>query len=171
MSNQVKIKARPNQEVYFPPLCVHGAQPAALKMGVQRRLGRVTRLVDVPVCQACHYELRRRSAEEERLQKIGWLVSGVLFLLVTAVALLLTPAGAGLGLRLLLAGFIALLLAGGVWLFFRRASRRAELPAKQAIRQAARLANFTWRATTFEFENEQFAEQFRALNEARLMEI
>jgi hypothetical protein len=45
------------------------------------------------------------------------------------------------------------------------------LPAKQAIGQAARLANFTWRATTFEFENEQFAEQFRALNEARLMEI
>jgi hypothetical protein len=33
------------------------------------------------------------------------------------------------------------------------------------------IANFSWRATTFEFVNETFADQFRAMNEARLMEI
>ena len=171
MNHQVKVKVRPNQPVHFPPLCVHCAQPAAAEMGLRRRIGRVTRLVDVPVCHDCHYELRRRSAEEERLQKIGWLVSVVLFLLVEAIALLLTPAGLGLGLRLLLAALVGLIPASLVFWLFRRASARAELPSKQAIRQSAAIANFSWRATTFEFDNENFAEQFRAMNEARLMEI
>lgn len=171
MNHQVKVKVRPNQPVHFPPLCVHCAQPAAAKMGLRRRIGRVTRLVDVPVCDDCHYELRRRSAEEERLQKLGWLVSAVLFLLLEAIALFLTPAGLGLGLRLLLAALVALIPTSLVFWLFGRASARAELPSKRAIRQSATIANFSWRATTFAFDNEDFAEQFRAMNEARLMEI
>ena len=171
MNHQVKIKVRPNQPVYFPPLCVHCAQPAAARMGLRRRIGRLTRMVDVPLCQDCHVELRRRSADEERLQKIGWLVSGVLFLLAVAFALVFTPVEFGFGLRLLLAALAALGLAGFVYWLFWRASTRAELPSKQAIRQSAGIANFSWRATTFEFDNQTFAEQFRAMNEARLMEI
>jgi hypothetical protein len=171
MDHQVKIKVRPNQPIHFPPLCVHCAQPAVAKMGLRRRIGRITRMVDVPLCKECHYELRRRSAEEERLQKIGWLVSGVLFLLVVAFALIFTPVEFGFGLRLLLAAFVALLLAGCVFWLFWRASARVELPSKQAIRQSADIANFSWRATTFEFDNETFADQFRKMNETQLMEI
>jgi hypothetical protein len=66
---------------------------------------------------------------------------------------------------------LALGLAGFVFWLFWRASTQAELPSKRAIRQSAEIANFSWRATTFEFDNEKFAEQFRAMNEARLMEI
>ncbi|MCB8943189.1 MAG: hypothetical protein H6658_05495 [Ardenticatenaceae bacterium] len=171
MSHLVKIKARPNQPVHFPPLCVNCAQPATTQMGLHQRLGRVTRLIAVPLCQTCHYELRRRSGDEERLYKIGWLVSGILFLFALAILLILTPGTLGVGLRLLMAGFAAAILAGFVFLLFRRASRRAELPAKQAIRQSAQIANFSWRATTFEFKNETFADQFRTMNETRLMEI
>ena len=167
----VKIKARPDQPVHFPPLCVHCTQPAVGKMGLRRRIGRVTRMIDVPLCKECQYELRRRSGDEERLYKIGWLVSGVLFLLAVAILLLLTPSEFGFGLRLLLSATAALLLATAVFALFRRASSRAELPTKQAIRQAAQIANFSWRATTFEFMNETFADQFRTMNETRLMEI
>ena len=171
MSHLVKIKARPNQPVHFPALCVNCAQPAAAKMGLHRRIGRVTRMIDVPVCKECQYELRRRSGDEERLYKIGWLVSGVLFLLAVAIVLLLTPSEFGFGLRLLLSATAALLLATAVFTLFHHASSRAELPAKQAIRQAAQIANFSWRATTFEFMNETFASQFREMNENLLMEI
>jgi hypothetical protein len=171
MNHQVKIKVRHNQPVHFPPFCVHCAQPAAARMGLRRRIGRLTRMVDVPLCKECHYELRRRSAKEERLQKIGWLVSGVLFLLAVAFTLVFTPAEFGFALRLLLAALLALGLAGFVFWLFWRAGTQAELPSKRAIRQSAAIANFSWRATTFEFDNEKFAEQFRAMNEARLMEI
>lgn len=171
MSHQVKIKVRPNQSVHFPPLCVHCAQPAVAKMELRRRIGRLTRMIDVPLCKECHYDLRRRSANEERLQKLGWLVSGVLFLLTIALALVFMPVEFGFGLRVLLAALVALLLAGFVFWLFWRASNRAELPSKQAIRQSADIINFSWRAATFEFVNEKFAEQFRAMNEARLMEI
>jgi hypothetical protein len=171
LNHQVKLKVRPNQSIHFPPLCVHCAQPAAAKMGLHRRIGRITRMIDVPLCQDCQYELRRRSSEEERLQKLGMVVSGILFLLVLAVSLILTPVELGFGLRFLMAALVALVLAGGLLLFFRRASARAELPAKQAIRQSVQIANFSWRATTLEFVNETFADQFLALIEARLMEI
>jgi hypothetical protein len=171
MKYQIKIKARPNQPVHFPPFCVHCAQPAAARMGLRRRIGRITRMIDVPLCKECHYELRRRSADEERLQKSGWLVSGVLFLLAVAFTLVFIPVEFGFALRLLLAALAALLLAGAVFWLFWRASLRAELASKQAVRQSADIVNFSWRATTFEFDNENFADQFRALNQARLMEI
>ena len=167
----VKIKARPNQPVHFPPLCVHCAQPATGKMGLRHRIGRVTRMIDVPVCYECQYELRRRSGNEEQLQKLGWLLSGILFLLALAIFLILTPGEMGFGLRLLIAALASGVLAAFVFLLFRRASSRAERLEKQAIRQSAQIANFSWRATTFEFMNETFADQFRTMNETRLMEI
>jgi hypothetical protein len=95
----------------------------------------------------------------------------VLFLLVVAFALIFTPVEFGFGLRLLLAALVALLLAGCVFWLFWRASARVELPSKQAIRQSADIANFSWRATTFEFDNKMFADQFRKMNETQLMEI
>lgn len=140
-------------------------------MQVRQRYGRITRLIDVPLCSRCAAERNRRSADEERLQKISWLLSGVLFLLGLAVTLLLTPAMLSFGLRLL----IALLVGGGLvtavlW-GFRQPIANAARPEKQAIRQAVTIEAFSWRATTFAFANDLFADRFTELNAPRLMEI
>lgn len=140
-------------------------------MTLRQRYGRITRLIDVPLCTRCASELNRRSADEERLQKLSWLISGVLFLLGLAVALLLTPPALSFGLRLL----IALLVGGGLvalvlWAF-RKPLANAALPEKQAIRQSVTINDFSWRATTFAFANDLFADRFVELNAPRLMEI
>ena len=140
-------------------------------MTLKQRYGRITRLIDVPLCSHCATELNRRSAEEERLQKISWLVSGVLGLLGLAVALLLTPAVLSFGLRLLSALLVGGGLAAGVLWGFRQSIANAALPEKQAIRHSVAIEGFSWRATTFAFENELFAERFGELNAPRLMEI
>lgn len=140
-------------------------------MTLRQRFGRITRLIDVPLCTRCASEFNRRSAEEERLQKISWLVSGVLFLLGLAIALLLTPPALSFGLRLLLALLVGAALAAGVLWAFRKPLANAALPEKQAIRQAITIDDFSWRATTFAFENDLFADRFTELNAPRLMEI
>lgn len=140
-------------------------------MTLRQRFGRTTRLIDVPLCTRCANELNRRSAEEDRLQKISWLVSGVLFLLGLAIALLLTPPALSFGLRLLLALLVGAALAAGVLWAFRKPLANAALPEKQAIRQAITIDDFSWRATTFAFENDLFADRFTELNAPRLMEI
>lgn len=171
MTRRVKVKIRPEQTIPFPGICVHCSQPAPESMTLRQRYGRTTRIIDVPLCSRCAAELNRHSADEERLQKIRWLVSGVLFLLGLAVALLLTPAALSFGLRLLIALFIGSGLATAVWWSFRKPIAAAALPEKQAIRQAVAIEGFSWRATTFAFENDLFADRFRDLNAARLMEI
>ena len=140
-------------------------------MTLRQRYGRITRLIDVPLCSRCNGELHRRSADEERLQKISWLISGVLSLLGLAVALLLTPAALSFGLRLLIALLVSGGLATAVLWGFRKPISNAALPEKQAIRQAVAIEGFSWRATTFAFENDLFADRFSELNAPRLMEI
>ena len=140
-------------------------------MTLRQRYGRITRIIDIPLCSRCAGELNRRSAEEERLQKISWLVSGVLFLLGLAVALLLTPAALSFGLRLLIALLVGSGLVTVVLWSFRKPLANAALPEKQAIRQSVAIEGFSWRATTFAFENDLFADRFTELNEPRLMEI
>ncbi|MFQ5399515.1 MAG: hypothetical protein ACE5E7_07945 [Anaerolineae bacterium] len=139
-------------------------------MGITRRIGRITRLIDVPLCAGCRRELNRLSGEEERLLLLGRLTAAVLAVLVLAIVLLLTPVAMSLTLRFLAAFTAALAAAVGILRLFRRARQRAALPTKQAIRRSARLASFSWRAATFEFENETFAERFMELNKPLLME-
>jgi hypothetical protein len=169
--SQIKIKVRPRNSIRLPGICVHCAQPAAGWMEVRKRIGRVTRLIKVPLCSRCAGELGRQSGEEERLQKIGRLVCGVLFLLALALLLLLTPDRLDFTLRLLIALSTAAGLSTVVYLWFRRARFLAARPEKKAIRNSAGIANFSWRATTFEFNNETFAKRFRDLNETLLMEV
>lgn len=77
MTNQtIKIKARPDEIIRFPGLCVHCAQPGATPLRLKKRHGRITRLVDVPLCPDCAQELTRKSGEEERLEKMGWAAAG-----------------------------------------------------------------------------------------------
>jgi hypothetical protein len=86
------------------------------------------------------------------------------------IAFVLLPPELAIDLRLLLAALLGLLLAAVVYSLFRRAAGNAARPEKKAILSAVRLASFTWRATTFEFANEAFAERFADLNRSRLME-
>lgn len=171
MTRRIKIKVRPQQTIPFPGICVHCSQPAPETMTLRQRYGRITRFIDVPLCSRCAAELNRHSADEERLQKISWLLAGVLGLLGLAVALLLTPAALSFGLRLLIALLVSSgLVAGTLW-GFRKSIAGAALPEKQAIRQSVTIEGFSWRATTFAFANDLFADKFVELNAPRLMEI
>ncbi len=171
MMTQVKIKVRPKQTVKFPDVCVHCNQPASEMMLVRKRISRITRLIGVPVCLDCARQLARKSGEEERLQKLDWLVSGAVFLLVLAITLSLIPAGLAFWLRLLSAGLVGLAATAVSHTLFQRKIRSAYLQEKQAILASARIVNFSWRATTFTFENETFRERFIEINEPLLMEI
>jgi hypothetical protein len=168
---QTKIKVRPRQTVRFPGICVHCAQPAAERMRLRKRSGAVTRTIDVPLCQACRRELNRQSGDEERLGKIGRLVAGIVFIVAAALVWLLTPTQFALLLRLLVALALGTVLGQLTLLLFQRAQHKAALPEKQAIRQSARIVTFSWRATTFEFINQTFAERFEAMNDSLLMDV
>lgn len=167
----IKVKIRPQETLPFPGICVYCARPAAERMEVRRRIGRVTRMVETPLCLDCHRELHRLSALEARLQTIGRLAAGGALLLTLAVALLLIPAAMSFGLRLLLALLAGLIMAEGVALWFRRLALNVATPEKKAIREAAAIPHFSWRATTFDFTNETFAARFQQLNQPFLMEL
>lgn len=167
---QARVKIKPSDTLTFPNICVHCGQPGTHTLRLRKRMGRVTRLIDVPLCADCHRDVSRRSGEEERRQKLGWLLSGVAALLALALGLLLTPASLNFWARLLLALLIGVGVGTAVTVAYQPWIRRAALPAKQAVLAAAKIETFTWRTTTFAFENEQFATRFRRLNEARLME-
>ena len=168
--SHIKVKVRPKQTVRFPGICVHCTQPATESMQVKKRMGRVTRLIKIPLCAACADTLQRRSGDEDRWFKIGLLASGVVGLLVLAFALLFTPVAWGMGLRYLLALGVSVLVGTAVWLLTRIQQKRVMLPEKQAILDAAHIATFSWRTTTFEFRNQAFLERFKTINESLLME-
>ncbi|HRQ38932.1 MAG TPA: hypothetical protein PLD25_13575 [Chloroflexota bacterium] len=168
---QVKIKVRPKQTVQFPGICVHCGQPAPYDMTIRKRLGRVTRLIHVPVCADCTTQLRRRSMEEERLTQLKYLVGGVAFLVTLFAMYIVLPPGLATAVRLLAAVMMGGVVTAVIFAIFRRQIRQVYLPEKKAVLQSARIENFSWRATTFAFENEEFAQRFVTLNESLLMEI
>jgi hypothetical protein len=125
--------------------------------------------VEVPLCAVCGEQLRRRSGEEERWQKIGWVLTAVSPLILLPLTLLLTPTALPFWLRLLISLSVANLGGWAAWSFSQRQQQQAALPEKKAVLNAARINAFSWRATTFAFTNATFAEQFRSLNESLLM--
>lgn len=168
---QVKIKVRPQQTVMFPGICVHCGQPAPETMRIHKRMSRITRIIDVPVCVTCAHQLRRKSLEEEQLSRLQWLVGG-LALLVTCVAVLIAwPPVIVLWARLGIALLAALIVTAVIIAIFQRKIREAYLPEKQYVLNAATIENFSWRATTFAFKNEEFKRRFVELNASLLMEI
>ncbi len=171
MPYPVKIKVRPNHAIQFPALCVHCAQPGTEKLELRKRIGRVTRWVDVPLCAQCAQIVQKRSGDEERWQKIGWLVTAVITLLLLAIGLLLTPAGLSFGIRLLLVLVVAGLAGWVVLRLFHRVVDQAARPEKKAVLTSATIQTFSWRATTFTFTNETFVERLKYLNHHLLMEI
>lgn len=170
ISHTVKIKVQPDETVRFPGDCVHCLHPATGSMAIAKRNGRQLREVDVPVCAACLERLQRQSGEEERLVKISRLVTAVTFLALLILVLLVTAVGMGLWLRLLLALPIAAGAAYLVYRAFQPTIRMAALDGTKAVRDSAQIEAFSWRATTFTFTNETFAERFTELNHELLME-
>lgn len=167
---QVKIQAHPNETINFPGLCVHCARPGGTPLTIRKRNARFTRLIEVPLCADCAQEARRKSGEEERLTRIAWATAGGAALLLFLAGLLLTPAGLGFWPRLAVGVVMGLGSGTAVLTLLRPLSQRRALPTKQAILAAAQISDFSWRATTFSFSNETFAERFRDLNEALLIE-
>ncbi|NLF63065.1 MAG: hypothetical protein GX579_00535 [Chloroflexi bacterium] len=165
----VRVRVRPGEELRFPAACVHCGQPARPALPLRRRLGRVTREVDVPLCDDCQQEVRRLSGDEERRRKLGWLAAGLAFLIVFLVLFFLLPSGFPVALRLLLPLGLAALTAGALYTVFRRSSLQYARPEKQAILAAAQLAGFSWRTMTLAFADEAYARQFADLNESQLI--
>lgn len=170
MTQRVKVKVRPGEALRLPAACVNCGQDASEHTRIRSKDGQIVRSLDLPLCADCHRELHRKSAEEERLQRLGPVVAALVGLLVTAVLFLLVFSGLPVLLRLFMALIPAILVSTGIIYIFRKMVYKAALPEKQNIRDAAHIATFSWRATTFEFTNEEFARQFSQLNEQRLME-
>jgi len=164
----ITLHVQPQDAVRFPGICVHCARPAPASMALAARRGQTVREIKVPLCAECAAALARESGDEERLRKIGRLLAGVAGLALLMLILLLTPARMALWARLLIGLPPALAAAALIFWLARPAIERAALPEKQAIRQAAQIANFDWETTTFIFANETFAERFQALNQERV---
>jgi hypothetical protein len=171
MSQSVKVKVRPGGTLAFPAVCVHCSRPASERMFLKKRRGRLTRLIDVPLCVQCAAALHRQSGQEERLGRLGRFLAALAAILVLFLGLLLLPAGMPFLLRLLIAVTLSALAGLLLLAYFRRRSLAAASSDKLEILDSARLAHFSWRATTFQFENDDFARRFASLNEPRLMEV
>jgi hypothetical protein len=170
MSQSVKVKVRPGHTLAFPAICVHCSRPASERMTLKKRRGRLTRLIDVPLCDQCAAELSRESGEEERLGRLGRFVAALAAIAILVLALVLLPGGMSLLLRLLIVVLLSLLAGLLVLAYFRRRSLAAAHQEKLDILASASLAHFSWRATTFHFDNDDFARRFASINQSQLME-
>jgi hypothetical protein len=168
---QIKVKVRPGESLQFPGICVHCGQAATERLTLQKRNGRISRLLDVPLCHTCDQACLRRSGMQEQRQKLGWLATGLTLLLGLALVFLMLPADLGLSVRLFIALLVAGLGATAVYTTGRRWADQAAPPQSKAILQAANIDTFSWRTITLSFTNESFAEQVRQLNERILWEI
>jgi hypothetical protein len=171
MGQIVKVKVRPGGTVQFPGFCAHCSQSATNIMTVTLRNGRRTRSIEVPLCTECYREVQKESGEEERLHRLGRAATGVIFFLVAVPALILLNRVFPIGVAALVS-LTAGILAGLVVLtIFRRKRAAAANPEKRAILNSARMVEFSWRAATFEFENEAFSDRVIELNQEDLMEV
>ena len=168
MDEFITLRVRPGETVRFPNLCVACGQPARERLSVRRRRGQVVRRFDAPLCAVCARHLGRRSGQEERWLRLGWLVVVVAAAAVLLLAVALLPFAA-LWLRLAIGLLLAL---GSAWLFRRltiRQAAAAELPEKRAVRDAARLVAFGPHRMTLAFARPETAAAVRELNAAVLV--
>ncbi len=168
MSQQITLRIRPGESVRFPNRCVACGQPATERLTLHNRRGQLTRRLDAPLCADCARQLARRSGREEQLRRTGALVAAVAGLVaLLAVAALV---GGAWWLRGLLGAAAGGVAAALVWALFRRRADAAQLPETRAVREAARIVDFTWRDMTLAFADETMAAAVRELNAALLPE-
>lgn len=170
MSQSVKVKAQPGHILRFPEICVNCSRPASERMPIRKRRGQITRLIDVPICSNCFRELRLKSGEEERWQRLGLLITVGIGIILFITGVLVIPGLVPFWARLIAALIVATLAAVGIQSLFKKKSLAAARSQKKAVLDSVRMVYFSWRATTFEFENDTFAEWFKKLNEPGLME-
>lgn len=163
MEQQITLRVRPGETVCFPALCVACGQPARERLTLHKRRGQLTRRLDAPVCAECARRLARRSGDEERVLRLSWPAAGLAALLLMALVAVIVPLESW---WLRLASGLALGLAGGALVrrVLARRAEAAELPERRAVREAARIADFTWRDMTLVFTNERVAERVREMN-------
>jgi len=155
----------------LPAICAHCAEPADDTITGKTRIGRRTRFLDFPVCRGCHERILQLSVAEEKVLKTGRRASLIGGIAVAAILFILLPAALGWPLKLLESLAAGVAVWAAVVVFVRRRYRKAISPEKMEIIEAARIVDFSWRATTFEFQNDRFSEQFLAINEALLMQL
>ncbi len=126
--------------------------------------GRLYRRIDVPVCKACVRLLGRRSWQEERWTKIGWVLAVVAAVLFFSLAFFLLFASLPFVVRFTLSLLMAGLAGYDSWAFARRRGLSATIPEKKTVLASARISDFSWWTTTFEFGNDSFAGRFIDLN-------
>jgi hypothetical protein len=162
MSQQITLRVRPGETVRFPNRCVACGRPATERLPLQAKRGQLTRHLDAPLCADCARQLTRRSGREEQLLRTGRLTAAVVGLLVF-VTVLLVLSGAWW-----LRGLLGLLAGGGgaalVWWLFARRAAAEQLPETRAVREAARLIDFTWRDMTLAFADAALAQAVAELN-------
>ena len=171
MGQIIKVKVRPGGSVQFPNFCAHCSQPAIERMAIRLRDGRRTRIIDVPLCSNCHREVGKESGEEERLHRLGRVVTIITSLMIAILTFILLGRALPPVVKVLLALFLGIIVGAILIAYFRRLRAEAATPEKKAVLRSARLREFSWRATTFEFENEAFANRFVELNQEELMEV
>jgi uncharacterized protein (DUF983 family) len=170
MTQRVKVKVRPGELLRLPADCVNCNQIASERMRIRYKNGQLARFLELPLCDNCHRELNRKSGEEERLQRLGLVVASLIGMLTLVILFFLVFTNLPVWLRLFVALFPSIMVSAGIMLIFRRIGLRAVLPQKRNIRDSARMVDFSWRTTTFEFTNDDYARRFGQLNEHRLMD-
>lgn len=100
---------------------------------------------------------------------MGWVAAVIAAVLILLLALFLLFAPLPFAVRLILALLMAGLAGYDVWAFARRKRLSATIPEKKTVLASARITNFSWWTTTFEFGNDYFAERFIDLNRTILV--
>ena len=140
-------------------------------MELKLRNGRRTRIIDVPLCEKCNRIIQRESGEEERLHRMERVVVLVGSVLMALIVFLILGSLLPIVVRLLISATSGAVVGFILLTTFRRLRADAALPEKKAVLASAQMVEFSWRATTFAFENEEFFDKFRALNQEELMEV
>ncbi len=163
MEQQIILRVRPDETVCFPALCVACGQPAGERLALQKRRGQVTRRLDAPLCAECARRLARRSGDEERLLRLSWPAAILVTLLSAALVAAVLPFGSW-WLRLALGFALGVISGAFVRRVLVRRAEATELPERRAVRESARIVDFTWRDMTLAFTHEEMAAQVAALN-------
>lgn len=132
-------------------------------MALHKRRGQLTRRLEVPLCTDCARQLARHSGQEERLLRLRWPAVVVTVIVLAMLVFAMLPINPW---WFRLAVGMALGLAAGT-LVHRGISRRAEtaeLPERKAVRESARIVDFTWRDMTLAFANHRVPAEVIALN-------
>jgi len=142
MSKTLKVKVKPGKTLIFPAECVHCSRPVTSRMQLRKRKGRLTRLIDVPLCETCAGELKRRSFQEERLARVSWVAAVAVTLASLIFIILLLPSGLVTWLKVLIALFLSLGIGAAILAMEEKDAGRSRFKGFDLSQRAYRLNSF-----------------------------